>query len=188
MREGAVERQRRYRLNNPENAKKTVSKYQASEKGRATIAAYNKSIERRVSLAKYNATERARGADQRYRKSIKNLICQRKYDATPQGKLRRALRDRISKVIKRGKGVRAGSAVRDLGCSIEFFKSYIADRFQFGMSWNNYGEWHLDHIRPLCLFDLSVREDFLEACHYTNFQPLWAADNLRKAFKLLEAA
>ena len=94
----------------------------------------------------------------------------------------------MRKVLKRTKGVRPGSAVADLGCSIEFFKQHIAAQFSGGMSWGNYGAWHLDHIRPLRLFDLTIREQFLQACHYTNYQPLWAMDNFRKAGKLLEAA
>lgn len=48
------------------------------------------------------------------------------------------------------------------------------------MTWENWGAWQLDHIRELALFDLTDRAQFLEACHYTNYQPLWMADNLAK--------
>lgn len=90
----------------------------------------------------------------------------------------RLLRDRIRKAVKHG--YRAGSAVKDLGCSIEEFREYIAAQFQLGMTWGNWGEWHLDHIKPLASFDLSDRHQFLQACHYTNYQPLWAIENQRK--------
>lgn len=53
------------------------------------------------------------------------------------------------------------------------------------MTWENYGEWHLDHIKPLVSFDLTKRVQFLETCHYTNYQPLWAKDNLTKSGKLV---
>jgi hypothetical protein len=53
-------------------------------------------------------------------------------------------------------------------------------KFQQGMSWDNYGQWHIDHIKPLAKFDLTDRTQFLAACHYTNLQPLWAEDNLSK--------
>jgi hypothetical protein len=72
-------------------------------------------------------------------------------------------------------GAKAGSAVRDLGCTIPELMVYLEARFQEGMSWENYGAWHLDHIKPLVLFDLTDREQFLQAAHYTNLQPLWAA-------------
>ena len=79
--------------------------------------------------------------------------------------------------------VKNGSAVEDLGCSVPEFKDYIAGKFQIGMSWDNQGKWHLDHIKPLSAFDLNDRKQFLEACHYTNYQPLWASENLRKGAK-----
>ena len=66
------------------------------------------------------------------------------------------------------------------------FVSYIERKFPDGMNWGNYGKcgWHLDHVKPLSLFNLEDREEFLKACHYSNYQPLWAKDNLRKNNKL----
>lgn len=95
-----------------------------------------------------------------------------------QHKLRKTLRNRMLQAVK--KNYRAGSAVRDLGCSVEFFKDYLEKQFQPGMSWNNHGRtgWHIDHIKPLVNFDLTDREQFLEACHYTNQRPLWMEENL----------
>lgn len=97
-----------------------------------------------------------------------------------QFRLSRILRSRLWEAIK---GHKVGSAVNDLGCSIKFLKEYLESQFQPGMSWDNYGEWHIDHIKPLASFDLTDREQFLEACHYTNLQPLWASDNLSKGAK-----
>lgn len=88
--------------------------------------------------------------------------------------LRRRIRNALSS------NARAGSAVRDLGCTIPQFRDHISAKFQDGMSWDNYGKWHLDHIRPLAAFDLTNRDQFLAACHFSNYQPLWAADNLAK--------
>lgn len=91
-----------------------------------------------------------------------------------------------SRLYKASKGLRkAGSAVRDLGCTIPELKEHLENQFQEGMSWNNHGKygWHIDHIKPLSSFDLSNKTQFLEACHYTNLQPLWARDNLSKGSK-----
>lgn len=73
-----------------------------------------------------------------------------------------------------------GSAVRDLGCSIEEFRKYIEAKFLGGMSWENYGKWELDHIFPLSKVNLANREELLKVCHYTNYQPLWKRDNIIK--------
>jgi len=101
-----------------------------------------------------------------------------------QFKLARRLRGRVSSQIRRitkGK-CKAGSAVSDLGCSLKFLKEYLEKQFQPGMIWENHGlyGWHIDHIKPLVDFDLTDREQFLQACHYTNLQPLWAKDNTSK--------
>lgn len=78
---------------------------------------------------------------------------------------------------------RGASAVSDLGMSIPEFRGYIASKFQPGMTWENYGKWHLDHIHPLALFDLTDDDQARAACHYSNIQPLWAIDNQRKSCK-----
>lgn len=99
-------------------------------------------------------------------------------------RIARILRKRMNEAIKNN--YKSGSAVKDLGCSIEYFvKEYMPSKFQEGMTWDNYGlyGWHIDHIIPLSSFDLTDRGQLLKACHYSNLQPLWAEDNLRKGSK-----
>jgi hypothetical protein len=95
-------------------------------------------------------------------------------------KIANNLRGRLSQAIKNN--YKSGSAVRDLGCSIDELRQYLESKFQPGMSWNNHGRtgWHIDHIRPLCSFDLADEIQLKEACNYNNLQPLWAKDNLNK--------
>ena len=72
-------------------------------------------------------------------------------------------------------------AVKDLGCSIDELKIYLERNFQHGMTWDNYGPvWHIDHIKPLCQFDLTDENEIKKVCHYTNLQPLFAEDNFKK--------
>ena len=73
------------------------------------------------------------------------------------------------------------SSIVNLGCSISEFKLYIENQFQSGMTWNNYGEWHIDHVIPLSKFNLTSETELKEACNYLNLQPLWAKDNIRKS-------
>lgn len=75
---------------------------------------------------------------------------------------------------------KVGSAIRDLGCTAEELKIYLESKFQGGMSWENRTLWHIDHIIPLSSFNLNDKEEFKKACHYSNLQPLWAEDNLKK--------
>ena len=78
--------------------------------------------------------------------------------------------------------VKGGSVINDLGCSIPDFRLYIEAQFSPGMTWDNwtYLGWHLDHKIPLAKFDLSNPAQFARAVHFSNYQPLWAEQNMRK--------
>lgn len=106
-----------------------------------------------------------------------------RYSADMQYRLGCRLRTRLNNALNGN--FKAGSAVRDLGCSLEYLKSYLESKFSPGMTWQNRHLWHIDHIRPLAMFDLTDRAQFLEACNYKNLQPLWAEDNLSKSDSLL---
>jgi len=54
------------------------------------------------------------------------------------------------------------------------------------MTWENHGEWHIDHIKPCASFDLSDKKEQIMCFHYTNLQPLWGSDNLSKSDKFDE--
>ena len=98
--------------------------------------------------------------------------------------MRNRLRSRLYNAINNNQKV--GSAVKDLGCSIEEFKIYLESKFSPDMTWENWSinGWHIDHIKPISSFDLTDRKQLLEACHYTNLQPLWADENLTKGKKV----
>jgi hypothetical protein len=72
-----------------------------------------------------------------------------------------------------------------VGCSVSFFKKYIESKWESGMSWKNHSlrGWHLDHIKPCASFDLNKKNNVKKCFHYTNYQPLWAKDNLSKGKK-----
>ena len=106
-----------------------------------------------------------------------------------QYKLKHILRHRIHEAMRRyiGGTGKAGSAVKDLGCSVSFLRTWIESQWLPGMSWDNYGikekQWSMDHIIALAHFDLTDSQQFQRACHYTNLRPLWHIDNLKKHTK-----
>lgn len=67
-----------------------------------------------------------------------------------------------------------------IGCEIEYLMYYLQCKFVKGMNWDNYGKWHIDHIKPCALFNLSKPSEQLKCFNYTNLQPLWAEDNYKK--------
>jgi hypothetical protein len=108
-------------------------------------------------------------------------------------KIEHNLRCRIRLVLK---GINKSKPIlKLLGCSIKFLKKYLESQFKIGMAWDNYGtgwygngmkEWHIDHIRPCCTFDLSKPSEQAKCFHYTNLQPLWAKENLEKSKNYLK--
>jgi hypothetical protein len=108
---------------------------------------------------------------------------QKRYRATrPTFKLLEALKHRLKRTLKCAVNSKT-RATRDLlGCSMDDFKIYLESKFEPGMSWGNYGYrgWHVDHIVPCALFDLSKPAHVRRCFHFSNLQPLWAQDNLRK--------
>lgn len=113
----------------------------------------------------------------------RRLESRRRFDARPLTILKRQLRTRIYAILKR-RGSRKTERTHELiGCSTKQFKSYIESQFTGGMSWSNRSLWHIDHIKPLALFDLTDLEQRKLAFHYTNCRPLWAKDNLAKGAK-----
>lgn len=107
-----------------------------------------------------------------------NFHCKKKRYTNINYKLRHNLRSRLRKALN-GRS-RDKTIIELLGCEVEQFKKYIESMFKPGMSWDNYGQWHLDHIRPLANFDLTKTSELEIACNYKNIQPMWAIDNLVK--------
>jgi hypothetical protein len=89
------------------------------------------------------------------------------------------MRARICNIIK-GK---TSNTLDCLGLDVEQFKKYLQSKFVIGMSWENYGEWEVDHKIPV-----SIANNETEICklnHYTNLQPLWKMENKQKSNKVI---
>jgi hypothetical protein len=101
----------------------------------------------------------------------------------PLFKLRCNLSTLIWVSLKRNGYSKNSKTYNILGCTISEFKQYLENKFTKGMNWQNNGEWHLDHIYPTSL--AKDKEELLKLNHYTNFQPLWAVDNIKKGNKII---
>ena len=101
-------------------------------------------------------------------------------DCDSQGHLAHIVRKRVKNALKNNKEM---SSIEYLGCDIKTFKAHIESQFKDGMTWENHGEWHIDHIIPLKYRHngkTPTFEEVVKRLQYTNTQPLWAADNMSK--------
>jgi len=94
----------------------------------------------------------------------------------PQGHLANIVRNSVYRALHSDK---EKHSIEYLGCSIQHFKEHIEKQFIDGMTWDNYGEWQIDHIIPL-KYDNPTLEETIERLHWENTQPLWATDNISK--------
>ena len=100
----------------------------------------------------------------------------------PLFKLNNNISTLIRQSIKNNGFTKRSKTYEILGCSYEEFKKYLESKFTEGMTWENQGKWHMDHIYPVSL--ATDEEHLIRLNHYTNFQPLWAKDNLIKSNKI----
>ena len=173
-----------YRANNADKIKKTYDKAKKKvyyltnlDKIKANAKAYYLANVDKIKT--YNKAYQAANLDKM------KAYCSNRRKTNIQYKLSKSLRNRLNKALKRNN--KTGSAVKDLGCTIDELKTHLESKFQSGMTWDNWSleGWHIDHVKPLASFDLTDKEQLLIACHYTNLQPLWAKDNLIKGDKII---
>ena len=157
------------------------------ENNRDEYLAKNQEYQRRPEVK-----ERAKKLSKLYRqrpenKQRKNERARKRRQTDIEFRLSDNLRKRLSGYITRGR--RDLSTLQLLGCSLSEFKNHLEANFTEDMSWDNYGYrgWHIDHIKPIASFDLTIPEQVRECFHYSNLQPLWAIDNLRKGCSMQDS-
>ena len=155
----ATERSRQYRLNNLEKDKKNKSDY------------YINNIEK--------VKEQHRNLRNKEGYYKKKYLLEKNNPFTYKKTL---LRKRISASFKVNRWKKNTIAEKVLGCSYQEAINHISLLFVENMSWDNKHKWHIDHIIPLA--SATTEEELIKLCHYTNLQPLWAEDNLKKGSKL----
>lgn len=170
------ERRKERYLKNRERNLKTMREYYQKNKELPNFSAKKQ---------EYRKTHRQQHCEdqKKYREKNKNklTLAMRKYRENAYNRIVDRLRSRIHNVLS-GK-TKSGSTLKLIGCNKEFLLRSLEYDFLPGMSWDNYGEWHIDHIRPCASFDLSKPSEQRKCFNYRNLQPLWAKDNLSKGSK-----
>ena len=159
--------QKEYRLKNKQKAAEFSKKY--IELNKEKIANYKKDyyLKNKEKISKY-----------------RNEWRNNKFKNDYLFKLTSNIRTIIKQSFRRNGYSKKSRTYQILGCTFEEFKMHLEKQFTKGMSWENSGEWHLDHIYPVSL--AKDEEELIKINHYTNFQPMWAIDNIKKSNKIID--
>ena len=167
---------KQYYLDNQEKIKEERKQYYLDNKEK--IKQYKKQYyldnQKKIKKWKLNNKEKIRKTRREYEKN--------RLKTDPIFKIIRYQRRRMRAVLK-GE-FKCKSTIELLGCSAEYCWNHLEQQFKPGMTRDNYGLWHVDHILPCVSFDLSNPKQQKKCFHYTNLQPLWAVDNMKKGAKL----
>jgi hypothetical protein len=161
-----------------------------------TIKNYYKANKEKLSLQSklyyHNNKEKKCITEREYRRKNKDKINARKrklrekYVTNPIYRIRYSVKERIRSFLNSRNMQKNNKTFEMVGIKPAELKYYLEKQFQEGMTWDNYGlyGWHIDHIIPIS--SANNEEELIKLCHYTNLQPLWAVDNIRKSNKIIQ--
>ena len=178
-----VQRAAHYVANSESIKEAQRNKYAADPEFRERILQGKRELRNNPSFVEHRREyeNKRRKLPHRKKAIAKYYVDRRKADALFA--LKGRIRTRLGHAL-RGAGYTKRSKTFDIvGCAAEELKARIESRFLNGMSWENRHLWHIDHEIPLA--SAKTEEELLALCHYTNLQPLWAEDNLKKSDKIL---
>jgi hypothetical protein len=170
-----LNKQKEYYLNNTEKIKEKLKEnyYNNIEENRKRGVDYyekNKDTIKEKQRISYNEKNKS--------EQVKN---KRKSD--PIFKLKTYIGNRLRDYLKGKKYTKKSKIFDIVGCSPDELKEHIQSKFIEGMCWENHGEWHIDHVVPLA--SAKTEDEIYKLNHYSNLQPLWKIDNLKKSNKLI---
>lgn len=149
---------------------------------------YRSTNEYREKRNSYKRTDKYRKYERSYRKlesykKKRQAYEKNKLATNVRFKLKHYLRCRLRNFLKGKRFNKYNHFSKYIGCSLSELKAHLESKFQPGMTWDNYGDWHIDHIIPLA--SATSDEQLYSLCHYSNLQPLWAIDNIKKSNKII---
>ena len=177
------ERGKRYRADpkNKEKIRESNRKY--AIKNREKILAYHakyrkknkEKINQKIREWYYKNKEKVRAKQRIYERISRNTL---------HFKIKEKMRRRIRHALKKDNGKKTKRTMKLVGCTAEQLKQYIEKQFKPGMSWEQRNSFHIDHIIPCASFDLTKLSQQKKCFHYTNLQPLYPIENIKKGAKL----
>lgn len=175
LRSSCKECSKEYNLANKER----IKEYRLANKER--IKEYK--LDNKERIKQYAKQYLVENKEKKYKYTV--LYAKRKRKEDPIYRFNKNTRALIYKSFKRGDNdfKKNDNTENILGCSIEEFKLHLEKQFTDGMTIGNHGDWHLDHIIPIS--SAKTEEEVIKLNHYTNFQPLWAIDNIKKGNKII---
>lgn len=181
----AKARKREYARNLPkhvrEKKKQRAREYRQTPAGQA---ARQRELERQRAFRRTEEGKAKKREHHQRGKEKARKRYQERYRTDPQFRMAVVLRKRIVMALKT-RGISKSKSLRELlGCAISDLKAHLEKQFKPGMSWSNHGDWHIDHIKPCAAFDLTHVAEQKACFHYSNLQPLWADENMRKSARL----
>jgi hypothetical protein len=155
---------RNYRESNVDAYKKQQKKYRDSNLEKEKLRVKNWCLKNKKHRSKYST---------QYEKIRK--------ETDPKFKILRNSRNRLYNFLFKKHLTKPKKTIQLFGCEMDVLKNHLESLFTENMSWDNYGKngWHIDHIIPLS--SANSEEEIIKLCHYTNLQPLWSEDNLKKS-------
>ena len=188
-----------------DKGKKVKKKYEQSVKGTEYKKKYSESDKRREANLRYSRSDKGKELYKKYYKDNSEIILekQKKYRQSdkarairskrlaekrktdPMYKIIDTIKSRLNKYLKASNIDKVNKTFDMVGCTPEFLKQYLEKKFKPGMTWKNHTKkgWHIDHIIPISKAE--TLEDINRLTHYTNLQPMWAIDNLKKGNKII---
>jgi hypothetical protein len=171
---------RHFYQENKASKKQYAKQYREENKERINLRNKQYREENKERIKQYREENKA--SKKQYYQENKKRIKQyhnKRIQTDPLYKMRCNISSIIRLSMRRQGYTKSSKTYQILGCDFETFKKHIERQFTKGMNWNNHGKWHYDHIIPISF--AKTEEEIIKLNHYTNFQPLWAEDNIRKS-------
>jgi hypothetical protein len=177
-----IESSTNWRKKNPEKRRSIVKKWDDNNKYKKKI--YTKYYQKNNSKKLAEKSKNWRKNNLQRAREVMNSYCKRKRN-TLKGKLSMNMKSSIYRSLKGNKNNHWENLV---GYTVNQLKEHLEKKFLSGMSWDNYGKWHIDHIIPISVFNFKSSDDidFKRCWALSNLQPLWAFDNVSKKDKLIK--